>query len=94
MMSQELDDDIPASRSYGSVEPSHLEPSVKLAIESAVSTSIGSMTDNLTQMIEFRLNGFACTFSEENGATVEQAIKKSRRDNYYSYKAKREQTAT
>ena len=83
MMSQELHDGLPASRSpYGAAETSHLEPSVKLAIESVVSNSIGSMTDNLTQVIEFRLNTFARTFSEENGATVEQAIKKARRENY------------
>ena len=83
MMSQELHDDLPASRSpYGAAETSHLEPSVKLAIESAVSSSIGSMTDNLTQVIEFRLNSFARTFSEDDGATVEQAIKKARRENH------------
>ena len=33
-------------------------------------------------MIEFRLNSFARTFSEENSATVEQAITKARRENY------------
>ena len=83
MMSQELHDDLSAFRSpYGAAEASHLEPSVKLAIESAVTSSVGSMTDNLTQVIEIRLTSFTCTFSEENGATVEQAIKKARRENY------------
>ena len=63
MMSQELHDDLPASCSpYVAAETSHLEPSVKLAIESAVSSSIGSMTDYLTQVIEFRLKNFPVLF--------------------------------
>ena len=63
MMSQELHDDLSASCSpYVAAEASHLEPSVKLAIESTVSRSIGSMTDYLTQVIEFRLKIFPVLF--------------------------------
>ena len=61
-MSRGLNVDFPASRPSGAVEASRLEPSVKLAIESAVSSSIGSLPDNLNQVIVSRLNSFAPTF--------------------------------
>jgi len=34
------------------------------------------------KLIEARLGSFAQGFSQENGATVEQAVKKARRENY------------
>ena len=57
-------------------------PAISEAIKSTVAASIGSLTDNLTEVIESRLGSFAKRFSEENGATVEQAVKKARRENY------------
>ena len=42
-----------------------LDPSAGAAIQSPASESIGSLTDNLAQFIESRLNGFAKRFSEE-----------------------------
>ena len=47
-----------------------------------VDSSIGLLSDNLTEVIESRLGSFAQRFSEENGATVQQAVKKARRVNY------------
>ena len=49
------------------------------SIDPAISEAIRS---NLTQVIESRLDSFRQRFSEENGATVEQALKKARRENY------------
>ena len=57
-------------------------PAISEAIKSTVAASIGGLTDNLTEVIESRLGSFAKRFSEENGATVEQAVKKTRRENY------------
>ena len=51
-------------------------------ITSSVAESIGALTDNLTQVIEDRLGGFAQRFSEENSSSVEQAVKKARRESY------------
>ena len=45
-------------------------------------SSIGLLSDNLTEVIESRLGSFAPRFSEENGATVQEAVKKARRVNY------------
>ena len=59
-----------------------LDPSVGAAIQSAVSESMGSLTDNLTQVIESRLSDFAKRFSEENSSSVEQAVKRARREHY------------
>ena len=59
-----------------------LDPSVGAAIQSAVSESMGSLTDNLTKVIESRLSDFAKRFSEENGSSVEQAVKRARREQY------------
>ena len=42
-----------------------LDPSVGAAIQSAVSESMGSLADNLTQVIESRLRDFTTRFSEE-----------------------------
>ena len=43
-----------------------LDPPVGAVIQSAVSESMGSLTDNLTKVIESRLSDFAKRFSEEN----------------------------
>ena len=59
-----------------------LDPSVGAAIQSAVSKSMGSLADNLTQVIESRLSDFAKRFSEENSSSVEQAVKRARREHY------------
>ena len=44
------------------------------------SLSVRALTDNLTQVNEDRLGGFAKRFSEENNSTVEQAVKRARRE--------------
>ena len=59
-----------------------LDPSVGAAIQSAVSESMGSLADNLTQVIESRLSDFATRFSEENSSSVEHAVKRARREHY------------
>ena len=59
-----------------------LDPSVGAVIQSAVSESMGSLTDNLTKVIESRLSDFAKRFSEENSSSVEQAAKRARREQY------------
>ena len=59
-----------------------ISPSVAGLIKASVAESIGALTDNLTQVIEDRLGGFAKRFSEENSSTVEQAVKKARRESY------------
>ena len=43
---------------------------------------MGSLADNLTQVIESRLSDFATRFSEENSSSVEQAVKRARREHY------------
>ena len=58
-----------------------ISPSINQLIKSSVAESIGVLTDNLTQVIGDRLGGFAKPFSEENSSTVEQAVKKARREN-------------
>ena len=57
-----------------------LDPSVGAAIQSAVSESIGSLSDNFSQVVESRLSNFAKRFSEENNSSVEQAVKKAWRE--------------
>ena len=57
-----------------------LDPSVSAAIQSAVCESMGSLVDNLTQVIESRPSDFAKQFSEENSSSVEQAVKRVRRE--------------
>ena len=57
-----------------------LDPPVGAVIESAVSESMGSLTDNLTKVIESRLSDFAKRFSEENSFSVEQAVNRARRE--------------
>ena len=59
-----------------------ISPSFTGLIKCSVAESIGVLTDNLTQVIEDRLGGFANRFSEENSSTVEQAVKKARRESY------------
>ena len=59
-----------------------ISPSITGLIKSSVAESIGALTDNLTQVIEDRLGGFAKRFSEENSSTVEQVFKKARRESY------------
>ena len=58
-----------------------ISPSMNQLIKSSVAESIGVLTDNLTQVIGDRLGGFTKQFSEENSSTVEQAVKKARREN-------------
>ena len=70
------------TRARSSQNVAVLDPSVGAAIQSAVSESIGSLTDNLTRVIESRLSDFAKRFSEENSSSVEQAVKKARREQY------------
>ena len=62
--------------------PEVVDSSIGAAIQAAVTRSIGSLTDNLTQVIESRLTDFAKRFSEENSSSVEQAVKKARREQY------------
>ena len=62
--------------------PEVVDPSIGADIQAAVTRSIGSLTDNLTQVIESRLTDFAKRFSEENSSSVEQAVKKARREQY------------
>ena len=57
-----------------------ISPSINQLMKSSVAESIGALTDNLSQVIEDRLGGFAKPFSEENSSTVEQAVKKARRE--------------
>ena len=59
-----------------------MDPAISEAIKFTVDASVGRLTDSLTEVIEARLGSFAQRFSEENGATVEQAVKKARRENY------------
>jgi len=59
-----------------------LDPSIGAAIQSTFSESIGCVTDNLTRVIESRLSDSANRFSEENSSSVEQAVKKVRREQY------------
>ena len=59
-----------------------LDPSVGAAIQSAVSESMDSLTNNLTKVIESRLSDFAKRFSEENSSSVEQAVNRPRREQY------------
>ena len=60
--------------------PEVVDPSIGAAIQAAVTRSIGSLTDNLTQVIDSRLTDFAKRFSEQNSSSVEQAVKKVRRE--------------
>ena len=50
-----------------------ISPSITGLIKCSVAESIGVLTDNLTQVIEDRLGGFANRFSEKNSSTVEQS---------------------
>ena len=59
-----------------------MDPAISEAIKSTVDASVGRLTDSLTEVIEARLGSFAQRFSEENGATVEQAVKKARHESY------------
>ena len=56
-----------------------ISPSITRLIKASVAESL---TDGITQVIEDRLGGFAKRFSEENSSTVEQAVKKARRESY------------
>ena len=64
------------------VSISTIHPTINEAIRSTVAGSTGGLADNLTQVIELRLDSFQQRFSEENGATVEQNVKKARCENY------------
>ena len=50
--------------------PEVVDPSIGAAIQAAVTRSIGSSTDNLTQVSESRLTDFAKRFSEENSSVL------------------------
>ena len=43
---------------------------------------MGTLANNLTQVIESRLSGFAKRFSEENSSSVEQAVQRAQCENY------------
>ena len=60
------------------VNISTIDPTISEAITCNATALIGGLTDNLTQVIESRLDSFQQCFSEENSATVEQAMKKAR----------------
>ena len=47
-----------------------ISPSVAGLIMASVAKPIGALTDNLTQVLEDCLGGFAKRFSEENSSTV------------------------
>ena len=70
------------TRASGGSNVGVLDPSIGAAIQSTVSESISCLTDNLTLVIESRLRDFAKRFSEENSSSVEQAVKKTRREQY------------
>ena len=70
------------SSEAASVSISTIDQTISEAIRSTVIASFGGLADNLTQVIESRLDSFQRRFSEENGATVEEAVKKARRENY------------
>ena len=59
-----------------------MDPAISEAIKSSADASVGRLTDSLTEVIEARFSSFAQRFSEEKGATVEQGVKKARRENY------------
>ncbi|PFX29299.1 hypothetical protein AWC38_SpisGene5942 [Stylophora pistillata] len=59
-----------------------MDKAISEAIQSTVNALVGRLTNSLTEVIEARLGSFAQRFSEENGATVEQAFKKARRENH------------
>ena len=77
------------TRARGGSNVGVLDPSIGAAIQSTVSESISCLTDNLTQVIESRLSDFAKRFSEENSSSVEQAVKKARREQYTCTACKR-----
>ena len=60
------------------VSISSIDPTISEAIRSTVAASIGGRreVEGAMEVIESRLNSFQQRFSEENGATVEQAVKK------------------
>ena len=62
-----------SSRDDGGSDPS---------VGAAVSEWMGFLAGNLTQVIESRLSDFAKRFSEENSSSVEQAVKRARREHY------------
>ena len=70
------------TRACGGSNVGVLNPSVGAAIQSTVSESISSLTDNLIKVIESRLSDFTKRFSEQNSSSVEQAVKKARREQY------------
>ena len=70
------------TRASGGSNVGVLDPSIGAGIQSTVSESISCLTDNLTQVLESRLRDFAKRFSEENSSSVEQAVKKARREQY------------
>lgn len=59
-----------------------VDPAISKAIKSTVVASIDRLSRNLTEVIECRLGSFAKRFSKQNGATVDQTVKKAGRESY------------
>ena len=58
-----------------------MNPVISEAMKSTVDASIGGLSTDLMEEVESRLGSFAQCFSEENGATVEQAVKEAHCEN-------------
>lgn len=67
-----------------------MDPAISKGINSTVDALIGVLSNNLTEVIESRLGSFAQHSSKENGATIDQALKKAHCENY-TCKRKRNQ---
>ena len=80
IMSKRSEPTLPSGAADVSI--STIDPTISEAVRSTVAASIGGRADSLTEVIESRLDSFQQRFSEENGATVEQVVKKARRENY------------
>ena len=70
-----MDDESSSSRSV-------LDETSQRAMKTVVNDSIASLTDNLTDVIETRLDAFARKFSAESSSTLTNAVKKARLDRY------------
>ena len=58
-----------------------MNPVISEVTKSTVDASIGGLSTDLMEEVESRLGSFAQCFSEENGATVEQAVKEAHCEN-------------
>ena len=59
-----------------------INPSINELIQSFVADSIGALADNLSQIIDDRLFGFARRVLKENVSIVGLAVKRARRESY------------